>query len=140
MISWCIPLFNPSTNLGLAPYDGPHKGNSVFELIPGTDIWCFVNSNNPQEGLRNYGGSQALLLQKKPTMMADHSEVQTIEHDNPETALAESLALDNVIRRHVQQVLELNHGNKLRTARTLRVSRSTLYPLLNRHNRENATL
>jgi DNA-binding NtrC family response regulator len=41
-----------------------------------------------------------------------------------------SLTLDEVIQRHVHYVLDLNHGNKLRTARQLRISRSTLYRIL----------
>lgn len=40
------------------------------------------------------------------------------------------LTLDAVIRRHIQYVLDLNCGNKLRTARQLAISRSTLYRLL----------
>ncbi len=42
----------------------------------------------------------------------------------------ESLALDAVIRHHVQYVLDLNRGNKLRSARQLQISRSTLYRIL----------
>jgi len=42
----------------------------------------------------------------------------------------ENLALDAVIRHHVQYVLDLNRGNKLRAARQLRISRSTLYRIL----------
>lgn len=41
-----------------------------------------------------------------------------------------SLVLDEVIRRHVQYVVDLNHGNKLRAARQLEISRSTLYRIL----------
>ena len=41
-----------------------------------------------------------------------------------------NLTLDAAILRHIQMVLELNHGNKLRAARQLNISRSTLYRLL----------
>lgn len=40
------------------------------------------------------------------------------------------LSLDAVIRHHVHYVLDLNRGNKLRAARQLRISRSTLYRIL----------
>lgn len=43
---------------------------------------------------------------------------------------AGDLSLDAVIRQHVQYVLELNRGNKLRAARQLAISRSTLYRIL----------
>jgi DNA-binding NtrC family response regulator len=42
----------------------------------------------------------------------------------------ENLSLDVVIRQHVEYVLEINRGNKLRTARQLCISRSTLYRIL----------
>jgi two-component system response regulator AtoC len=41
-----------------------------------------------------------------------------------------SFALDAVIRHHVRYVLDLNRGNKLRTAHQLGISRSTLYRIL----------
>jgi two-component system response regulator AtoC len=42
----------------------------------------------------------------------------------------DNLSLDSVIRQHVQYVLDLNKGNKLRSARQLSISRSTLYRIL----------
>ena len=42
----------------------------------------------------------------------------------------ELLNLDAVMHQHILRVLDLNHGNKLRTARQLGISRSTLYRLL----------
>lgn len=41
-----------------------------------------------------------------------------------------NLALDAIIRTHVQYVLDINRGNKLRAARQLGISRSTLYRIL----------
>jgi DNA-binding NtrC family response regulator len=45
-------------------------------------------------------------------------------------ARPEDLSLDAVIRRHAEYVLHLHHGNKLRAARQLSISRSTLYRIL----------
>jgi DNA-binding NtrC family response regulator len=44
----------------------------------------------------------------------------------------ELLNLDAVIHHHILQVLDMNRGNKLRTARQLGISRSTLYRLLDK--------
>jgi len=48
----------------------------------------------------------------------------------PPVARPANLTLDAVIRHHVQYVLDLNRGNKLRAARQLNISRSTLYRIL----------
>jgi DNA-binding NtrC family response regulator len=50
--------------------------------------------------------------------------------DQPPATRPADLRLDAVIRQHVQYVLDLNHGNKLRAARQLSISRSTLYRIL----------
>ncbi len=49
-------------------------------------------------------------------------------------ARSADLSLDAVIRQHVQYVLDINRGNKLRTARQLAISRSTLYRILANEN------
>jgi DNA-binding NtrC family response regulator len=54
--------------------------------------------------------------------------------DPHSTAHVADLSLDAVIRQHVQYVLDLNRGNKLRTARQLAISRSTLYRILANEN------
>jgi two-component system response regulator AtoC len=46
----------------------------------------------------------------------------------------DTLNLDAVIQHHVQYVLDLNRNNKLRAARQLGISRSTLYRILGNEN------
>ncbi|MGA2048929.1 MAG: helix-turn-helix domain-containing protein [Terracidiphilus sp.] len=48
----------------------------------------------------------------------------------PAPSRPDNLSLDAMIRNHVDYVLELNRGNKLRAARQLQISRSTLYRIL----------
>ena len=54
---------------------------------------------------------------------------ETPPHLQP-ASRTDNLSLDEVIRHHVQYVLDLNRGNKLRAARQLCISRSTLYRIL----------
>lgn len=58
-----------------------------------------------------------------PTYAETHAET-------PSALSLENLQLDAMIHHHVQYVLDLNHGNKLRSARQLGISRSTLYRIL----------
>jgi DNA-binding NtrC family response regulator len=57
-------------------------------------------------------------------------EESQMPRDQAQAATAGNLSLDAVIRHHVQYVLDLNRGNKLRAARQLQISRSTLYRIL----------
>ncbi len=72
----------------------------------------------------------------RPTDLTIHTGPETANVNSlPASAsrgvdLAGDLTLDAAILRHIQMVLELNHGNKLRAARQLNISRSTLYRLL----------
>jgi two-component system response regulator AtoC len=59
-----------------------------------------------------------------------HEMQSEIAPDIHSAARTEDLSLDAIIRHHVQYVLELNRGNKLRAARQLCISRSTLYRIL----------
>jgi transcriptional regulator of acetoin/glycerol metabolism len=54
-------------------------------------------------------------------------EPQLVTHTGD---LSGDLSLDAIIRHHVKYVLEVNCGNKLRAARQLQISRSTLYRIL----------
>ena len=66
----------------------------------------------------------------RPDDLSLGSEMASVTRDFESPLGPANLTLDDVIHRHVQYVLDLNHGNKLRAARQLRISRSTLYRIL----------
>jgi DNA-binding NtrC family response regulator len=65
----------------------------------------------------------------RPSDLALPTGVETPMEAHP-PAPSDNLSLDATIRHHVQYVLDLNRGNKLRAARQLCISRSTLYRIL----------
>ncbi|MGD0787916.1 MAG: helix-turn-helix domain-containing protein [Terracidiphilus sp.] len=75
----------------------------------------------------------ALLEAVNGVIRADDLALPTGQEAPPDLQLpgrTDNLSLDAVIRHHVQYVLDLNRGNKLRAARQLCISRSTLYRIL----------
>jgi two-component system response regulator AtoC len=75
----------------------------------------------------------ALLEAVNGVIRADDLSLPTGQEKPPDVqpvSRMDNLSLDAVIRHHVQYVLDLNRGNKLRAARQLCISRSTLYRIL----------
>ena len=63
-------------------------------------------------------------------MASEFRPTATVFSPTSSAAHPADLCLDAIIRQHVQYVLDLNRGNKLRAARQLQISRSTLYRIL----------
>lgn len=74
----------------------------------------------------------ALLKAKNGVIRIEDLEIPTCEIRSEQfnAGCNPNLDLHHVILRHVRQVLDLNNGNKLRAARQLGISRSTLYRIL----------
>ncbi len=89
---------------------------------------------NLQQGLHLAPGAQGMLKNRGRSELALGAEDLRIVSSNPSVQIidheAVSLNLDEMIRRHAVHVLNLSHGNKLRAAQILGISRSTLYRIL----------
>ncbi len=59
---------------------------------------------------------------------------QHLHTTQAEPSVSPELQLSSMILRHVRYVLELNRGNKRKTAQQLGISRSTLYRLISEAN------
>jgi two-component system response regulator AtoC len=75
------------------------------------------------------------LIQPSDLALPDGPQPQYVPPFDPSLGVqpatrAADLSLDAVVRHHVQYVIDLNRGNKLRAARQLSISRSTLYRIL----------
>jgi DNA-binding NtrC family response regulator len=66
----------------------------------------------------------------RPDDLALPTGAEAVAEVQSTSSQPENLSLDSVIRHHVEYVLDLNRGNKLRAARQLSISRSTLYRIL----------
>jgi DNA-binding NtrC family response regulator len=75
----------------------------------------------------------ALLEAENGVILAANLPLRSNAEVHPESlpeAQPEDLSLNAMIRRHVEYVLHLHHGNKLQAAKQLNISRSTLYRIL----------
>jgi two-component system response regulator HydG len=68
------------------------------------------------------------VIHAEDLLFSSSNEVSTVPRTIPPPA--GNLNLHAFIRKHVQYVLDLNSGNKLRSSRQLGISRSTLYRIL----------
>jgi two-component system response regulator AtoC len=132
-------LLGPGTMPMLLQHSWP--GNvrelaSVIEagLLEATNGIIQPGDLNLQQGLHLASSSQGLSQIRGRVEPVRGSEelrlVQMGATDAVSEQHSESLNLDEVIRRHVVYVLQLSHGNKLRAAQILGISRSTLYRIL----------
>ncbi len=93
--------------------------------------------NSPSGIIR--AASLELDSEPQPKLNPDHPTGNSSHPFHPRPPLPDpiqdetDLLLDKVIQRHIQKVLDLNRGNKLRASRQLGISRSTLYRLLDQH-------
>jgi two-component system response regulator AtoC len=115
----------------------------IAVLAPGT-LPCLLQHNWPGNVRELESVLESAILESTTGILSPADLRLDPPHSHPESVpLAEAsvsapasakptedLALDAVILRHIQRVLDLNGGNKLRAARQLGISRSTLYRLL----------
>jgi DNA-binding NtrC family response regulator len=78
-------------------------------------------------------GSRSPYARVSPALESSRDSLQNLtRHPGPVTGshVHPDLTLDSAIRRHIELVLDMFHGNKLQASKQLAISRSTLYRLL----------
>lgn len=99
-----------------------------LQQIPNSQFDPLLTSNSALNSLSAAPANTQLNPQLNPWSNLSAGNGQML--DPHSSAGAADLALDTIINHHVQFVLDFNRGNKLRTARQLGISRSTLYRIL----------
>ena len=107
-----------------------------FRLAPGA-VACLLQHDWPANARELSSVLESAVL-NSPDGMIRGGDLAIVPSQLPAPRLTTDsqpvLNLDAVILNHIHLVLDSNHGNKLKTARQLGISRSTLYRLLGDHS------
>ena len=111
-----LPRFDlaPGAASRLLQHDWPDNARELSSVLESAVL------SSPDGLIR--GEDLAIVYSPLPTPPCPRPDPQTL------------LNLDAVILNHIHLVLDVNHGNKLKSARQLGISRSTLYRLLGGHS------
>lgn len=115
-------VLSPGTLPRLLQHNWPGNVRELASVLESAILDCTTGIIRP--------ANLDLALARHPHRPAASAPASSTVNSAPTPAIPEELNLDAVIRRHIHRVLELNRGNKLRAARQLGISRSTLYRLL----------
>ena len=108
----------PGAMARLLHYDWPGNIRELFSVLEAS----LLEASN--------GVIRAEDLSLPSNAAATQQNAEMSPQSQPAPPIIENLDLDTAIQHHVHYVLDLNRGNKLRTASQLGISRSTLYRIL----------